>query len=184
MIFFSNFSPDEYKLFRKRIVECVLATDMSFHTKQFTYIKAKKEKFNVESGNRVEQIFENIDNVALFGTQQEFLNILLHTADISNPTKPLHIYERWVDKVMGEFWNQGDREKEIKLPISFLCDRNTTSVFKAQLGFIDGIVFPLLTTIVDFFPGLSFLMDNCSKNKDHYKKLREEEEQKVVVVKK
>jgi hypothetical protein len=173
---FSQFKPDEFKLFRRRIIECILATDMSFHTKQFTYIKAKKEKFSIEDGKNIEGIFEGLDNFNLFSTQQDFLNILLHTADISNPTKPTHVYEKWVDKVMTEFWNQGDKEKEMKLPVSFLCDRNTTSTPKAQLGFIEGIVFPLLTTVVDFFPGLHFLLDNCNKNKEHFTRLKIEEE--------
>lgn len=158
------------------MIECVLATDMSFHTKQYTYIKAKKEKFSIKEGKNIENMFENLDNVALFQTQQDFLNILLHTADISNPTKPMHIYEQWVTKVMTEFWNQGDREKELKLPISFLCDRNTTSIPIAQMGFMDGIVFPLLNTVVDFFPGLRFLLDNCTHNKEFYKKLKQDEE--------
>ena len=151
---------------------------MSFHTKQFSYIKAKKEKFSIEEGLNIDNIFEGLDNFNLFSVQQDFLNILLHTADISNPTKPIHVYEKWVDKVMKEFWDQGDKEKELKLPVSFLCDRNTTSIPKAQIGFIDGIVSPLLTTVVDFFPGLNFLLENCAKNKEHYLNLKLEEETK------
>jgi hypothetical protein len=173
---FSELSPEEYKLVRKRMIECVLATDMTFHTKQYTYIKGKKEKFSIMEGENVENIFENLDNLNTFNTQQDFLNILLHTADISNPTKPFHVYEKWVTKVMDEFWRQGDTEKELKLPVSFLCDRTTTSTPKAQLGFIEGIVCPLLHVIVDFFPGLDFLLQNCTNNKEIYKKLKEDEE--------
>ncbi len=174
----SELSPEEYKLFRRRIIECVLATDMTFHTKQYSYIKGKKEKFSIEEGKNTNNILQGLDNFNRFSTQQEFLNILLHAADISNPTKPLEVYEQWVDKVMTEFWLQGDREKELKLPVSFLCDRLSTPVPKAQLGFIDGIVHPLLTTVVDFFPGLKFLLENCANNKEHYQKLKVEDESK------
>jgi len=177
----SELTPEEYKLFRRRIIECVLATDLTFHTKQYSYIKAKKEKFSIEGGKNTTYVFEGLDNFNLFSTQQEFLNILLHTGDISNPTKPLEVYEQWVDRVMTEFWLQGDKEKELKLPISFLCDRNTTSIPKAQIGFIDGIVMPLLTTVVDFFPGLNFLLDNCANNRDHYLKLKADDEAKEKV---
>lgn len=175
----SEISKEDIKVFRKRMIECVLSTDMTFHTKQHSYMKGKKEKFEIIKGENFEKIFENLDSVALFNTQQEFLNILLHCADISNPTKPILIYEKWVDKVMTEFWNQGDKEKELKLPVSFLCDRNTTTIPKAQLGFIDGIVLPFINTVIDFFPGLLFLSETCLVNKEHYKKLKEEEEKSI-----
>lgn len=173
---FSELSQEETKIMRKRIIECVLATDMSFHTKQYSYVKIKKESLSVSEGQNIEKLFDGLDSVNMFATQQEFLNILLHTADISNPTKPIEVYDKWVSRLMNEFWVQGDKEKELKIPISFLCDRATTSVNKSQLGFIDGIVYPLLTTIVDFFPGLNFLLINCEQNKQIFKNRKNEEE--------
>jgi hypothetical protein len=139
-------------------------------------MKLKLETFKISEGKNIDKIFENLDSVGLFNTQQEFLNTLIHMADISNPTKPLKIYENWVGLVMEEFWLQGDREKELKLPVSFLCDRNTVKVPAAQIGFMDGIVLPLVQVVVGFFPGLQFCIDNISENKLHFKKLKEEEE--------
>jgi hypothetical protein len=173
---FIELSKDEYKIMRKRIIECVLATDMTLHNKEYTYMKLKLETFNINNGQNIENIFENLDSVGVFNTQQEFLNTLIHMADISNPTKPLQIYENWVSLIMEEFWIQGDKEKELKLPVSFLCDRNTVKVSAAQIGFIDGIVFPLVQVVVGFFPGLEFCIDNINENKSHFKKLKDEEE--------
>jgi hypothetical protein len=175
---FSELSKDEYKIMRKRIIECVLATDMTLHNKEFSYMKIKLETFNIKNGKNIEKIFDNLDNIGIFNTQQEFLNTLIHTADISNPTKPLHIYEIWSGLVMEEFWNQGDKEKEMGLTVSFLCDRASTNVAAAQLGFMDGIVFPLIQVVVNFFPGLQFLIDSINDNKIHYKKIKEEQEKK------
>jgi hypothetical protein len=149
---------------------------MTLHSKEYSYMKLKLETYGIREGRNVEKIFENLDHVALFQTQQEFLNTLLHSADISNPTKPLQIYTRWVDLIMDEFWLQGDQEKMMNLPISFLCDRTTTKVSASQIGFMDGIVFPLIQIIVSFFPGLSFLKENIETNKEHYKKLKEQDE--------
>ena len=42
--------------------------------------------------------------------------------------------------MLGEFWMQGDREKELGLPVTMLCDRRTTNVAKSQIGFIDFMV--------------------------------------------
>lgn len=121
-------------------------------------------------------LLENSNSSNLFTMQQEFLNIMIHLADISNPTKPTEIYMKWTDLVMNEFWLQGDKEKSLCLPISFLCDRVGASIPKAQLGFIDGIVMPLLICIVDIFPDLIFLKENIDKNKIVYKDLLEKEE--------
>jgi calcium/calmodulin-dependent 3',5'-cyclic nucleotide phosphodiesterase len=62
------------------------------------------------------------------------LCFLLHSADISNPAKPWEIHTRWTARIMEEFFQQGDREKQLSLPISPLCDRNTTSIPGSQLG--------------------------------------------------
>jgi hypothetical protein len=161
---------------RKRIVECVLATDMTLHTKEHNFLKLKIENYEISKGENLHKVFTNLDNIALFNTQQEFLNTLLHMADISNPTKPNAVYIRWVDKVMEEFWAQGDREKEMKLPISFLCDRTTTKVPNSQIGFIDGIVLPLAKGVVEMLPGLSYIIENINENRSYYKKLKEEAE--------
>ena len=52
---------------------------------------------------------------------------LFHMADISNPTKPWLICKRWTDLLFVEFFNQGDRERELGIDISFLMDRTTTN---------------------------------------------------------
>jgi cAMP-specific phosphodiesterase 4 len=164
---------------RKRIVECVLATDMTLHAKEFQYMKIKLTTFNISAGKNVEKIFENSDKIGIFNTQQEFLNTLIHAADISNPTKPLEIYKVWVDLILEEFWQQGDKEKEKGLPVSFLCDRATVKIPHSQVGFIDGIVLPLVQVVSDFFPELKFLEDNANMNRIYYKKLRDEEDKIV-----
>jgi hypothetical protein len=173
---FSELSLEDYKLMRKRIIECVLATDMTLHTKEHNFLKFKIENYEISKGNNVEKIFANLDSIALFNTQQEFLNTLLHMADISNPTKPIEVYSKWVDRIMDEFWAQGDKEKDMKLPISFLCDRNTTKIPNSQIGFIDGIVLPLAKNVAEILPGLSFMVDNCNLNRFHYKQLKDDSE--------
>ena len=129
---FSDLPIQQYKIIRKRIIECVISTDMTLHTKQCTYLKIKMESFGINHGDNVDKIMDGLDSVATFAIQQEFLNVLIHAADISNPTKPMNVYNEWIGKIMEEFWNQGDKEKNLKLPISFLCDRVTTNIPKAQ----------------------------------------------------
>lgn len=44
---------------------------------------------------------------------------------------------------MEEFFQQGDLERERNLTISFLCDRTTTHIPKAQSGFFEFCALPL-----------------------------------------
>jgi len=173
---FSDLPPQHYKVIRKRIIDCVISTDMTLHAKQCTYLKVKMESYGITHGDNVDKIMQGLDSVATFAVQQEFLNILIHASDISNPTKPMNVYNVWIDKIMEEFWAQGDREKKLSLPISFLCDRTTTNIPKAQIGFIDNVVAPLVNSVVEYFPGLIFLLQNLNDNKSHLKKVIEEDE--------
>jgi hypothetical protein len=75
------------------------------------------------------------------------LNVILHCADISNPGRPSHIAEKWADRVLGEFFAQGDREREAGCPISPMCDRAATSRGGSQVNFIEFVVAPLFAMV-------------------------------------
>ena len=61
---------------------------------------------------------------------------MVHCSDLSNPTKPLDIYRQWVDRIMEEFFRQGDREREIGLEISPMCDRYNATIEKSQVIYV------------------------------------------------
>ena len=58
---------------------------------------------------------------------------MVHCADLSGPTKPLHLYRRWCDRIMEEFFQQGDKEREAGLEISPMCDRSNATIEKSQV---------------------------------------------------
>ena len=120
------------------------------------------------------------DPIAIFNTKQDFLNILIHSADISNPTKPLDIYKQWAQRCVDEFFRQGDREKRLGLPVSFGCDRTIVTLPQSQLGFIDAIVFPLFSVVNEFFPGMNFTLQNLKINKEYYKGQKDMDEKKKI----
>lgn len=64
----------------------------------------------------------------------QVLQNMVHCADLSNPTKPLELYRQWTDRIMEEFFRQGDREREKGMEISPMCDKHTASVEKSQVG--------------------------------------------------
>ena len=58
---------------------------------------------------------------------------MVHCADLSNPTKPLELYRRWVDLIMEEFFRQGDKERANGIDISPMCDRHSATIEKSQV---------------------------------------------------
>lgn len=58
---------------------------------------------------------------------------MVHCADLSNPTKTLALYQQWTERIMEEFFRQGDKERERGMEISAMCDKHTASVEKSQV---------------------------------------------------
>ncbi|XP_074397913.1 dual specificity calcium/calmodulin-dependent 3',5'-cyclic nucleotide phosphodiesterase 1C isoform X1 [Zonotrichia albicollis] len=140
----SNLSKDDWREFRALVIEMVLATDMSCH---FQQIKAMK--------NALQQP-EGID-------KPKALSLLLHTADISHPAKAWDLHHRWTMSLLEEFFRQGDKEAELGLPFSPLCDRTSTMVAQSQIGFIDFIVEPTFTVLTDMTEKIvTLLIDEAS----------------------
>ena len=62
--------------------------------------------------------------------------VAIKSADISNPCRPWKICRVWCENIMEEFFRQGDLERSLNLPISFLCDRTTIVIPQAQKGIV------------------------------------------------
>lgn len=102
----------------------------------------------------------------------QVLENLVHCADLSNPTKPLPLYKRWVGLLMEEFFQQGDKERELGLDISAMCDRHNATIEKSQVGFIDYIVHPLWETWGDLVhPDAQDILDTLEENRDYYQSM-------------
>ena len=163
---FKNFTPEEYRICRRRMIDGILATDMANHQKVLSAAKTKAETFNIKKGKNFEKIFEENDEkmVKLYDSQQCILNMIIHTADISNPGKPDKVSAAWTKRVYDEFFVQGDYEKKLGLEISNFCDRNTTNVNKAMVGFISFVVGPTIDTLTNLIPEVFDYTEYCRSN--------------------
>jgi calcium/calmodulin-dependent 3',5'-cyclic nucleotide phosphodiesterase len=56
---------------------------------------------------------------------------------------------RWTMQLLEEFFRQGDKERDLGLPFSPLCDRKNTLVAESQIGFIEFIVEPSMQVCSD-----------------------------------
>ncbi|XP_019631295.1 PREDICTED: cAMP-specific 3',5'-cyclic phosphodiesterase 4C-like isoform X21 [Branchiostoma belcheri] len=158
---FCNLSKKQRSTLRKMVIDMVLATDMSKHMSLLADLKTMVETKKV-AGSGVLLLDNYTDRI-------QVLQNMVHCADLGNPTKPLELYRQWLDKLMDEFYHQGDRERNKQLEISAMCDRHNASVEKSQVGFIDFIVHPLWETWADLVhPDAQSILDQLEENRDWF----------------
>ena len=166
---FEKLTVQDYKTIRKRMIGNILSTDMANHGKIMTLIKSRiainkaenKTKFELLSGNEKTK----------FEEQQSLFDFLIHAADLAHNTKLFNISLKWVELLSEEFWLQGDKEKSMNLPVSFLCDRDNYNIPNSQVGFIKGFIIPTFDCLVNIFPSLKYTMDNAKTNLKKWEKL-------------
>ncbi|XP_058862967.1 cAMP-specific 3',5'-cyclic phosphodiesterase 4A isoform X2 [Acipenser ruthenus] len=161
---FQNLSKRQRQSLRKMVIDMVLATDMSKHMTLLADLKTMVETKKVTSSGGL-----LLDH---YTDRMQVLRNMVHCADLSNPTKPLELYRQWTDRIMEEFFRQGDKERERGMEISPMCDKHTASVEKSQVGFIDYIVHPLWETWGDLVhPDAQDILDTLEDNRDWYQNM-------------
>ncbi|XP_075992689.1 phosphodiesterase 1c isoform X4 [Anticarsia gemmatalis] len=126
-----NLSREEFREFRTLVIDMVLATDMSFH---FQQLKNMRSLLTLAE--------PTVD-------KSKAASLILHCCDISHPAKRWDLHHRWTMSLLDEFFLQGDKERDLGLPFSPLCDRNNTLVAESQIGFIEFIVEPSMGVCAD-----------------------------------
>lgn len=125
----SNMNPNEYRTFRSLVISLVLATDMANHA---SLIERMSTFF----------FFKETNVTTTAADSKTLLQTILHAADISNATKPWPIYIQSAEKVIEEFFIQGDLEKVNCQEEKPTFDRDSTDIIQLQIGFIAHIVHP------------------------------------------
>ncbi|XP_014004811.2 cAMP-specific 3',5'-cyclic phosphodiesterase 4D isoform X3 [Salmo salar] len=161
---FQSLSKKQGQSLRKMVIDMVLATDMSKHMNFLADLKTMVETKKVTSLGVL-----LLDN---YSDRIQVLQNMVHCADLSNPTKPLEVYRKWTDRIMVEFFTQGDRERDKGIEISPMCDKHNASVEKTQVGFIDYIVHPLWETWADLVhPDAQDILDTLEDNREWYQSM-------------
>uniref|UniRef100_UPI003AAD8F26 3',5'-cyclic-AMP phosphodiesterase 4B-like isoform X2 n=1 Tax=Centroberyx gerrardi TaxID=166262 RepID=UPI003AAD8F26 len=161
---FQNLTKKQRQTLRRMVIDMVLATDMSKHMSLLADLKTMVETKKVTSSGVL-----LLDN---YTDRMQVLRNMVHCADLSNPTKSLDLYRQWTDRIMDEFFHQGDRERERGMEISPMCDKHTASVERTQVGFIDYIVHPLWETWADLVhPDAQDILDTLEDNRNWYQSM-------------
>lgn len=139
--------------YKKIIVKTVLATDFSRHFNDLqAYHEMKVQDFSKDSG------------------KIKALEMIMHTADISNPTRPWAFSKKWADLIIEENFAQGDTERELHINISPMCDRFSTNIAESQVFFSAKFVIPLFEIVKNLVPKVQICIDYCDENIQNWQK--------------
>ena len=94
------------------------------------------------------------------------MQMLMKCSDVSNPTKEWPLYQEWINRILQEFYNQGDMEKKLGLPISPFMNRESPGP-SAQKGFIEYIVYPLFEAL-ESWTDISEIKRNLDASRDRF----------------
>ena len=127
--FLSGLVPaDDIKTIRKRIVHCILATDMA-SMKQLRYdFQEHLTRCGVKNAENRGLLIDITNDETIESSKQLVSDAVLHACDISTSLRSFDISTQWADLLFDEFFNQGDMEAAQNLEISMMCDRSTTNI--------------------------------------------------------
>jgi len=146
---FSGLTTAQRNDIRETTIGMVLSTDMSNHSKYVNKFKLRLE---------ADADFTAKEDVRLA------LQIAIKTADVSNPSRPINIYLQWTEKIMEEFFAQGDCEREHGMQISPLMDRKTAEIGRGQQAFMTFVIQPLFQSLTLLLPKMKFVEDYIGEN--------------------
>lgn len=177
MAIFAGLQRAQYAEVRRVCIEAVLHTDYQHH---FTMVKEIQTfyEMNCELFDTSEEMYrtaciefpskEVVDFFRGADVKMNLRNVFLHVCDVSNPMKAFHICEAWAMMIVEEFFLQGDREKELSMPVQPLNDRAKVNRPYSQLGFIEFFVAPLAFALDRLMPTLDFCTETMLENLDHW----------------
>ncbi|XP_054456610.1 cGMP-inhibited 3',5'-cyclic phosphodiesterase 3A-like [Anoplopoma fimbria] len=133
--FLANLEHVEFKRFRFLVIEAILATDLKKH---FDFLA----EFNAKVGD------EGVSGIDWTNENDRLLvcQMCIKLADVNGPLKCKELHLQWTEGIVNEFYEQGDEEANLGLPISPFMDRSAPQLAKLQESFITHIVGPLCSS--------------------------------------
>ncbi|XP_016127931.1 high affinity cAMP-specific and IBMX-insensitive 3',5'-cyclic phosphodiesterase 8B-like [Sinocyclocheilus grahami] len=175
---FKNMERTQFRTLRQAIIDMVLATEMTRH---FEHVNKFVNSIN-KPMSAIEETSSNSEGSDCEG-QASIRNspenrllikrMLIKCADVANPCRPLELCIEWAGRISEEYFAQTDEEKRQGLPVVMpVFDRNTCSIPKSQISFIDYFITDMFDAW-DAFASLPGLMENLAENYKYWKNLDE-----------
>lgn len=141
---FGSLSKVEYMAIRKLLITMILSTDMSKH-------------FELLSKARVRRVSPEFDSRTNEQDRQMVMGLAFKAADLGHATLDWSQHLDWSLRISEEYYQQGEDEKSLGIPMSPLCDRAEHHNYaRTQAGFLQFVVavslrFHLMMINVTFF---------------------------------
>lgn len=171
---FKNMERSDYQTLRQGIIDMVLATEM---TKHFEHVNKfvniiNKPLVALEEDEETDKDQEAINTMLRTPENRTLIKrMLIKCADVSNPCRPLEQCIEWAARISEEYFSQTDEEKQRDLPVVMpVFDRNTCSIPKSQISFIDYFITDMFDAW-DAFVDLPELMQHLDNNFKYWKGL-------------
>ncbi|XP_056099233.1 high affinity cAMP-specific and IBMX-insensitive 3',5'-cyclic phosphodiesterase 8B isoform X2 [Rhinichthys klamathensis goyatoka] len=175
---FKNMERTQFRTLRQAIIDMVLATEMTRH---FEHVNKFVNSIN-KPMSAIEETSSNSEGSDCEG-QASIRNspenrllikrMLIKCADVANPCRPLENCIEWAGRISEEYFAQTDEEKRQGLPVVMpVFDRNTCSIPKSQISFIDYFITDMFDAW-DAFASLPGLMEHLAENYKYWKNLDE-----------
>ncbi|XP_039614334.1 high affinity cAMP-specific and IBMX-insensitive 3',5'-cyclic phosphodiesterase 8B isoform X2 [Polypterus senegalus] len=175
---FKNMERTQFRTLRQSIIDMVLATEMTRH---FEHVSKFVNSINKPMA-AIEETSSNSESsdcdcpASIKNSPENRLLIkrmLIKCADVANPCRPLELCIEWAGRISEEYFAQTDEEKRQGLPVVMpVFDRNTCSVPKSQISFIDYFITDMFDAW-DAFASLPNLIQHLAENYKYWKTLDE-----------
>ena len=144
-----------FREIRANVINCIFATDMASH---FTLLgKLEQLEHRMDTNGK-----DEVENSAADKTL--LMEALVHTADISNVTKPFDLSLKWANLVTEEFFLQGDMEKEKLLPVEAFMDRERSSAGLNTANFIQFVARKYFVVFANIHAPVKPFLKNMEEN--------------------
>ncbi|XP_006027147.1 high affinity cAMP-specific and IBMX-insensitive 3',5'-cyclic phosphodiesterase 8B [Alligator sinensis] len=174
---FKNIDRNHYRTLRQAVIDMVLATEMTKHFEHVNKFVNSINKSMASEETNSNSEGSNCDctaNVKNFPDNQTLIKrMMIKCADVANPCRPLELCIEWAGRISEEYFAQTDEEKRQGLPVVMpVFDRNTCSIPKSQISFIDYFITDMFDAW-DAFAHLPVLLQHLANNYKHWKMLDE-----------
>ncbi|KAK1751784.1 3',5'-cyclic-nucleotide phosphodiesterase regA [Echria macrotheca] len=147
---------------RGLMISSILATDMGLH---FDYMKKLADlQDKLRESNSTEGW-----NARLIDEQKALAcALLIKCADISNVARRHDTALKWMHVLSDEFARQAAMESELAIPTSLVAPpkKETLTLHKSQLSFMNLFAIPLFKGVADILPAMQYCVDEMLINKE------------------
>lgn len=152
--FLSRMPAHDFGVLRAKVISAILSTDMSKHFEFVDRMTSRLEKkeampFVTDTKNTADPEVRERQKASK-SDRRLLLQGFLHLADLGSSCKRWSNHVKCVVALEEEFFYQGDRERELGIPIMPMMDRRKDSAASGQSFFLGKMVFPLLELCAHF----------------------------------